>query len=104
MSDEHTSDAARTRRLMLEASAARDDVGWLETRLDEIVALCDVGQEMPLPDDASEYERGQWRRQREEMAEALRKAPHKMKQAARELRRVADRLDEAAGEADPKST
>jgi hypothetical protein len=101
VSDDTTSDAARIRRLMLEASAARDDCGWLETRLDEIVALCDVGQERPLSDDASEYERGQWRQQREEMAEALRKAPHKMKQAARELRRVADRLDEAAGEADP---
>jgi hypothetical protein len=96
MSDDTTTDAARTRRLMLEASAARDDVGWLETRLDEIVALCDVGQEMPLPEDASEYERGQWRRQREEMAEALRTAPRKMQAVARELRRVADRLDKAA--------
>jgi hypothetical protein len=97
MSDDATSDAARTRRLMLEASAARDDCGWLETRLDEIVALCDVGQEIPLPDDASEYERGQWMRQREEMSEALRTAPWKMQAVAKELRRVADRLDEAAG-------
>jgi hypothetical protein len=97
MSDDTTTDAARIRRLMLEASAARDDVGWLETRLDEIVALCDVGQEMPLPEDASEYERGQWRRQRGEMSEALRTAPRKMQAVARELRRIADRLDKAAG-------
>jgi hypothetical protein len=97
MSDDTTTDAARTRRLMLEASAARDDCGWLETRLDELVALCDVGQEVPLPDDASEYERGQLRRQREEMAEALRTAPRKMQAVARELRRVANRLDKAAG-------
>jgi hypothetical protein len=82
---------------MLEASAARDDCGWLETRLDEIVALCDVGQERPLSDDASQYERGQWMRQREEMAEALRTAPRKMQAVARELRRVAERLDKAAG-------
>jgi hypothetical protein len=100
MSDEHTTDAARTRHLMLEASAARDDCGWLETRLDEIVALCDVGQERPLPDDASEYERGQWMRQREEMSEALRTAPWTMKQIAQELRRIAGRLDDAARDED----
>jgi transcriptional regulator of acetoin/glycerol metabolism len=87
---------------MLEAIAARNDCGWLESWLDEIVAMCDVGQERPLPEDASEYERSQWMRQREEMAEALRKAPWKMQQVAKELRRVADRLDEAAGgEDDP---
>jgi hypothetical protein len=100
MSDDATTDAARTRRLMLEASAARDDCGWLETRLDEIVALCDVGQEMPLTDDASEYERGQWMRQREEMSEALRTAPWKMQAVAKELRRIAGRLDDAARDED----
>lgn len=96
MSDNHTTDAARTRELMLEAIAARNDCGWLEGWLDKIVAMCDVGQERPLPEDASEYERSQWMQQREEMAEALRKAPHKMQAVAQELRRIASDLEDAA--------
>jgi hypothetical protein len=39
-------------------------------------------------------------RQREEMAEALRTAPHKMQAVAKELRRVAGRLDDAARDED----
>jgi hypothetical protein len=39
-------------------------------------------------------------RQQEEMAEALRTAPWKMKQIAQELRRIAGRLDDAARDED----
>jgi hypothetical protein len=89
---------------MLEAIAARDDVGWLETWLDKIVAMCDVGQERPLPEDASEYERSQWMQQREEMADALWTAPHKMQAVAQELRRIASDLEDAADAADAGRT
>ena len=66
---------------------------------DKTLALCDVGHPLPVEGDVSAYERDQIRRWEQEADVAERRAPGMLRRLARDLRRIADRIEEEVGSA-----
>ena len=64
---------------------------------DKTLALWDVGHPLPVEGDVSAYERAQIRRWEQAADDAERRAPGMLKRLARDLRRIADRIEEEVG-------
>ena len=64
---------------------------------DKTLALCDVGDPLPIGGDVSAYERAQLHHWEQAADDAERRAPGMLKRLARDLRRIADRIEEEIG-------
>ena len=64
---------------------------------DRALSLCDVGPPPPIEGDVSAYDRAQLQHWQEAADDAERRAPSKLRRLARDLRRIADRIEEEIG-------
>ena len=79
------------------ASAAYGSIHAALRDADEALSLCDVGPPPPVDGDASAYERNQVHHWEKNAITAERRAPSKLRRLARDLRRMADRIEEEIG-------